>query len=66
MLYKEIDNNYIVNEGYLFQHKEDGLTCKMLRIGSISKLENYNIIPEPIEEIEEIEENKEIPLSETY
>lgn len=59
--------NYIANEGYVFISKITGIISKKLRLPKPELIDNYDIIPEPIiEEIEETENTKEIPLSETY
>jgi hypothetical protein len=59
--------NYIANEGYVFISKITGIISKKLRLPKPELIDNYDVILEPIiEEIEETEETKEIPLSETY
>ena len=67
MNYTVDGKNYIANEEYVFISKITGIISKKLRLPKPELIDNYDVIPEPIiEEIEETENTKEIPLSETY
>lgn len=67
MNYTVDGKNYIANEGYVFISKITGIISNTLRLPKPKLIDNYDVIPEPIvEEIEETEGTKEIPLSETY
>lgn len=66
MNYTVEDKNYIANEGYVFISKTTGIISNKLRLPKPELIDNYDVIPEPIEEIEETDGTKEIPLSETY
>ena len=66
MNYTVDGKNYIANEGYVFISKITGIISKKLRLPKPELIDNYDVIPEPIEEIEEPDGTKEIPLSETY
>lgn len=67
MNYTVDGKNYIANEGYVFISKTTGIISKKLRLPKPDLIDNYDVITEPIvEEIEEMEATKEVPLSETY
>ncbi len=47
--------NYIADDGYVFQHKETDGIYKKLRLAKNDSIENYNIIIEPVQEEQEID-----------
>lgn len=57
---------YIADEDYTFHSKLTDNYSKRIALPKPEMLEYYDVIPEPIEEIEENEDFKEVPLSETY
>lgn len=53
MNYTVDGKNYIANDGYVFISKTTGIMSKKLRLRKPEMLDNYDVIPEPIEEVEE-------------
>lgn len=47
--------NYVADEGFVYRNKINGMTMKGMTLGVDDDINNYEIIPEPIE-IEEIDE----------
>ena len=44
---------YTAQEGMIFMNKTNGITAKVLIIGTNDSIDNYDLIPEPEEEDEE-------------
>lgn len=53
MNYTVDGKNYIADDGYVFISKTTGIMSKKLRLRKPEMLDNYDVIPEPIEEVEE-------------
>lgn len=44
--FKQDENLYIADEGYVFKLKNSDMTCKTVRLGKYSTIDNYEIVPE--------------------
>ena len=55
---------YTAPDGKVYQNKFNGITAKTLIIGKRDSIDNYELMPEPVEENEqEVEDNDESDVS---
>ncbi|MCQ2470566.1 MAG: hypothetical protein MJ147_00840 [Clostridia bacterium] len=56
MNYTVNGKNYTADDGYVFCHKISGACFKKLRLAKNDRIENYDVIPEPVPQEEEATE----------
>lgn len=54
---------YTAPDGMVYINKLNGITAKVLIIGANDSIDNYEPIPEPVEEEQEVEEDGESDIS---
>lgn len=46
------DDLYEANEGYVFKNKFNDYICSIMKLANTDSIENYEVIEEPVEEVE--------------
>ena len=52
MNYTIKDDLYEANEGYVFKNKFNDYMCSVMKLANTDSIENYEVIEEPVEEVE--------------
>ena len=52
MNYTIKDDLYEANEGYVFKNKFNGYTCSIMKLANTDSIDNYDVVEEPVEEVE--------------
>ncbi len=50
--YKTESNSYVADDGFVFRHKNTQMLAKKIHISKLVNIAEYEVIPEPIEEVE--------------